>query len=74
MWGGGAPPGPVTHLVAHILTPHPPRFLKRWRPKQWGVVGNVGPLVLMVMFCGVVYGYGEHGGLLKRRTCQRVPV
>lgn len=41
------------------------RLLKRWRPKQWSVVGNVGPLLLMVMFCGVVYGYGTHGGLRK---------
>lgn len=41
------------------------QFLKRWRPKQWSVVGNVGPLLLMVMFCGVVYGYGTHGGLRK---------
>lgn len=45
------------------------RFLKRWRPKQWSVVGNVGPLLLMVMFCGVVYGYGTHGGLRKHGTC-----
>jgi hypothetical protein len=42
------------------------RFAKAKRPKMFNIVGNIGPLILMIIFCAVVYLYGKTGGLMAK--------
>jgi hypothetical protein len=49
------------------------RILKRRQPKKFGLLGNVGPLALMILFCAVVAAGGTHSGLRKHGTYYRWP-